>query len=85
MGKPLARRCLRSRYVHNVANVKELEERTPIINKLRDEVDNFFKNGWNETKRDEFNRLLSEIARLCPWDGVAYLSKSTFLIPFFFA
>lgn len=24
-----------------VANVKELEERTPIINKLRDEVDNF--------------------------------------------
>lgn len=34
-----------------VANVNELEERTPIINKLRDEVDNFFKNGWNETKR----------------------------------
>ena len=31
-----------------VANVKELEERTPIINKLRDEVDNFFKNGWNK-------------------------------------
>ena len=55
-----------------VANVKELEERTPIINKLRDEVDNFFKNGWNET------------TRLCPWNGVAYLSKSTFLIPFFF-
>ena len=35
-----------------VANVKELEERTLIINKLRDEVDNFFKNGWNETKRN---------------------------------
>ena len=67
-----------------VANVKELEERTPIINKLRDEVDNFFKNGWNETKKDEFNRLLSEITRLCPWDSVACLSKSTFLIPFFF-
>ena len=58
-----------------VANVKELEERTPIINKLRDEVDNFFKNGWNKTKKDEFNRLLSEITRLCPWDSGAYLCK----------